>query len=788
LRSLLSYLLLKIFQDSKLLKTKIFTDDQISIGSSEGLSLNLPELSPWHLLIEKKENVFSILDLNSETGTFVNGIAITEESLLRSGDKIRVGPYELHFFVGAQQKKKAPLQPTHAGQVSSGQNLSQEHVPQAPQQTQNKATHAGQVPIDQAVAPSQASTPLPGQSELLHQQTLRPPEPAHAEQIHDAMSQSPQASKSVPQQATEPTHAEQTASQTSKPPTQDSKSVPQSPESQEPTYVGQVPIDQPHAPEPTHVTQSPQPNQVSQHNSFPPENLEFSDGYYKVPKPQRKGFWNTYAPTSKVKNLEDIIEPSIGNLIEVNVVWKERVLQTHTFSKAGDIYIGSDKNSQIKFPPMIQQEPYKLMSISTGAQVYLQGAVKGVLIQGQKKATQTTHPLNGNQTLVLRPYEMLKLDFGTELKIYIRLMNKPSKLPFSDLLNLRLSESLALLFAFFMTGLLFFFGTLYAPVFLAKDVDFIEKDIRVAQVVFEKRPEKRKVVKYKMTKKIKRAPIVKKTKKPKQRKRISLKAPVKKTVKKISSPKKGKQGKMSAVAPGKTKTKTKVKLGSARPGGSLKTGKAGSSAKTKASDPSKTGLLAAFGSGGQLAKLDKGASGPGGLTGLANEYTGFGGTKESYEGEGVGTKTKEMASGGKGESLVGASGIKTGGKGLGLVGSGTGGFGQRGRLSMEFSTEDIDVTGEIDREAIARVIRRNRSKFDRCYNQILNNTPSAQGKLKMEWRIAGNGRGTRARALSSGIDSGGLKRCVARVLESLIFPVPPRGQIPEVSFTFAFST
>ena len=452
--------------------------------------------------------------------------------------------------------------------------------------------------------------------------------------------------------------------------------------------------------------------------------------------------------------------------------------------------MGSDKNCHIKFPPMVQQEPYKLMSISAGAKVYLQGAVKGILLQGQKKETRVIHKLNGNQTVVLKPYEMLKLDFGAELKIYVRLMNKPSQLPFADLLNLRLSESLALLFAFLMTGLLFFFGTLYAPAFLSKDIDFIEKDIRVAQIVFKKRPEKRKVVKYELTEKTKRAPIVKKAKKPKpKKKRLSLKSTFKKKVKKLSTPKKGKQGKIAAAAPGKkTKAKPKVKVGSARPGGSLKTGKAGSSAKTKAPDPSKVGLLGAFGSGGQLAKLDKGSSGPGGLTGLANEYTGFGGTKESYEGEGVGTKTKELTSGGKGESLVGASGIRTGGKGLGLVGSGSGGLGQRGRLSMEFSTEDIDVTGEIDREAIARVIRRNRSKFDRCYNQSLNNAPSIQGRLKMEWRIAGNGKGTKARALSSGIDSNSLKRCVGRVLESLIFPVPPRGQIPEVSFTFNFST
>jgi len=674
----LSYLLLKIFQNSRLLKTKIFTEDQISIGKSEGLSLHLPELSPWHLLIEKKQNVFSILDLNSETGTFVNGIQITEESLLKSGDIIEAMSYEIHFFAGS---KKA------------GQNL------------------ADSAPIVPSAETAQSESTPPGQA---------PPPP-------------------------------------------------------ETTHAGKKPSP----PESTHPGKAPP-------SSGPEGNFYYSDGFYKVSKPEKKGFWKTYAPPSQIKSLEDIVTPSIGNLIEVNLVWRDRVLQTHTFSKGGDIYMGSDKKCQIKFPPMIQQEPYKLLSISSGAKVYLKGAVKGLLFQG--KDQKTTHKLNGNQTVALKPYEMLKLDFGEELKIYVRLMDKASKMPLVDLLNLRLSESLALLFAFLLTGLLFFYGTLYAPAFLAKDIGFIEKDIRMAQIVFEKKAKKTQFIKYDLTEKSKSSPIVTKIKprkvKPKQR--PSLKNSVTKRVKKISTPKKGRRGKTATVAPGR-KTKPKVRVGSVRPGGSLKTGKAGSSAKTKVPDPSKVGLLGAFGSGGRLGKLDKGASGPGGLTGLANQYTGFGGTKEAYEGEGVGAKTKDLISGGQGESLVGASGIKTGGKGLGLVGSGPGGLGQRGRLSMEFSTEEIDVVGEIDREAIARVIKRNRAKFDLCYQQSLNDEPSIQGKLLMKWRISSRGRGTGATALRSGIDSNSLKRCVGRVLNSLIFPVPTSGQIPEVTFPFSIA-
>ena len=451
--------------------------------------------------------------------------------------------------------------------------------------------------------------------------------------------------------------------------------------------------------------------------------------------------------------------------------------------------MGGDKNCQIQFPNMQNQPSYKLLSIASGAQIYLNGAVKGILFQGKNKSTRTSHQLNGNQTVTLKPYEMVRLDFNEDLKLYIRLMDKPPIPPLVGLLNLRVSEALALLFALLLTALLIFYGTLYAPSFLAEDTDFIEKDIRVAQVIFNKRPEKRKVIQYDLKdKNIKATPVTKKRTPKKPRKKptkLAVKAPVKKVTKKVNAPKKGKQGKIAAVARGKGKPTKRLKVGSARPGGSIKTGKPGSSAKTVAPDPTKVGIVGVFGSGGNLSNLDKGASGPGGLTGLADQYTGAAGTEDSYEGKGLGTRTKELSSG-RGNSIQGISGIKTSGKGLGVAGTGTGGLGERGRMSINFSSEDIDVTGSIDRDAILRVIRRNQNKFQRCYQLSLNEKASLQGNLTMKWMIAANGKGRNARSVESEMDSRTLRNCVGGVLERLIFPEPPSGQIPDVRFTFRF--
>ena len=662
------------------MKTKIFTDDQVSIGSSEGLSLYLPEIAPWHLLIEKKHDVFSVLDLNSEMGTIVNGHKITEETLLESGSIIKIGPYEIQFFIGppVSAKTSQPAPP----------------------------------PLKEPAKPS-------------------PPPPL----------------KEEPAEAKTPLKAEPVEAKSS------------------------APLKPP----------SPPPE-------LPPQPVETVDLQKPLDKPLKKGFWNTYAPPSKIKNLDDFITPSIGNLIEVNLAWKERILKTYHFSKSQDVHIGSDKKCEIYFPNMLNNPSYKLLTISGGAKIYISGSVKGVLFQGKK--TRTSHALNNNQSLVLKPYEMVKLNFNSFLTVYVRLTNKPARPAMVGLLNLRLSESLALLFAFLLTGLLFFYGTLYAPAFLTKDIDFIEKDVRVAQVVFEKLPPKKtetkKVVKYDLNKPAKKTSRVSRLRKDikKLTKRPAIKT-TKKTPKKTAAPKTGKPGKIRAVAPGKKKN-TKVKVGSARPGGSLKTGKQGSSAKTAAPDPTKVGLLGVFGGGGKLTQLDKGASGPGGLTGLATEYTGYGGTDEAYEGEGIGTKTKDLSSGGKGSSIIGISGIKTTGKGLGYAGTGTGSLGERGRLSMEFSTEDIDVSGEIDKEGILRVLTSNRSKFDRCYQVALNADSSIQGKLAMKWRISSSGRGRNALALT-GIKNNRLRNCVANVLDSLNFPPPPSGQIPEVRFSFNFT-
>ena len=856
-----SFVSLKIFKDSRLLKIKIFTEDQISIGAGEGLTLQLEGIAPWHLLIEKKNNMFSALDLGSQTGAFLNGHLIREETPLPSGAFLKIGPYDIQFFIGppvqspahAKPQPQAPSAPSPSSSVPSAPHVKSPavvpSVPPAPSGPSSAQPVVSPVEEPAGAVPQMPSAPHvkspavvpsvpPAPSGPSSAQPVVPPveEPAGAvPQMPSAPHvKSPAVVPSVPPAPSGPSSAQPVVPPVEEPagavpqmpsaphvkspapapsavpaPSDPSSSQPVVPPVEEPAGVAPQMPSAPHvkspAPAPSDSTSEPpsvpfveepsglipqalfaeEPASAPAEGPAPPEPIS------RPVKPKGKGFWNTYAPAGAIKNLDDYLQPSVGNLIEVIVCWKERILSAFHFSDKGNIFIGADKNCQIKIPNMLSKTPYRLMSISSGAKIYFKQGVKGFLFKGKDKRTRTSHEIQGDHAVSLKPYEMLRMDFGSALKLYVRLMDKPAKAPFAGLLNLKVPEALALLLAFLMTGVLIFYGTLYAPVFLADDVKFVEENVRVAQVVFQPQKKPAKVVEYDLGDKTKKAdlsrkkpikkkkrPVVKSIKRPKPKKRVVKKPP--------STPRKGKEGAMAAQAPGKNPRKKKVTVGSVRPGGSLKTGKKGSSAKTVAPDPTKVGLLGAFGGGGKLAKLDKGASGSGGLLGLAEQSTGFAGTEEAYEGKGIGTKTKELGSGGKGQSLVGISGIKTKGKGLGRAGSGTGGLGKRGRMNIEFGTDDIDVAGEIDREAILRVLKRNQPKFQRCYQLSLNEKPGAQGNLGMQWLIAANGRGRGARAFKDPIGARSLRNCVAGILNGLNFPAPPAGQTPKVTFTFRF--
>jgi len=76
---------------------RISMSDQLRLGSEADNDLTLPDkkVSLHHAIIQRRGLVYKITDLNSDSGTHVNGKRITEPTLLRNGDVVLIGDTRL---------------------------------------------------------------------------------------------------------------------------------------------------------------------------------------------------------------------------------------------------------------------------------------------------------------------------------------------------------------------------------------------------------------------------------------------------------------------------------------------------------------------------------------------------------------------------------------------------------------------------------------------------------------------------------------------------------------------
>lgn len=97
------------------LGTHDLDEDKLIVGRSDDCEITIDNLaiSRHHLIIEKVDGVYTVNDLDSNNGTFVNGRRITEPVPLNFGDEIGVGKHVLIF--DSHSKKPQPTQPHSAG-------------------------------------------------------------------------------------------------------------------------------------------------------------------------------------------------------------------------------------------------------------------------------------------------------------------------------------------------------------------------------------------------------------------------------------------------------------------------------------------------------------------------------------------------------------------------------------------------------------------------------------------------------------------------------------------------
>jgi len=191
--------------------------------------------------------------------------------------------------------------------------------------------------------------------------------------------------------------------------------------------------------------------------------------------------------------------------------------------------------------------------------------------------------------------------------------------------------------------------------------------------------------------------------------------------------------------------------------------------------------------GNILAAVDKLGSGPGSKNAKNNyKLSGLIG-KAPIANAGLGTFG--LGGGGRGGAgMLGAEILRgKGGAGIGAMGAGGVGRGAVGGTVTRASAHSVSVQGNIDREAVAKVVNAHLQEVRACYERALLREPALAGKVVLEWTISQGGKVTSTKTKSSTLKSSAVEACILESLKSWQFP-PARGGIVIVSYPFLFNS
>ncbi len=511
-----------------------------------------------------------------------------------------------------------------------------------------------------------------------------------------------------------------------------------------------------------------------------------SRGQQLVKSKSKKGR-KTFAPESEIKDLRDYIKPGKGQLVEVIVTWRERIVNTYHFEPVGLKKIG--RNLDIQMPDGSTAANWTLLDFTNGFLVRLNSDMKAEVQTSSenKKITESAYKLQQNETVFIT--------LANSMTLIVRFAPKPPAMIFESPTILSSSELTAILGAFIIGALI----SLIVSVMTPKNAQKEEEIERVAQVIFNKPP----VVIAKIPPPVtpeQKPPVVEPTKPqvkpPVQPKKIT-ESDKQKNAQAKGDPTKLDQkaekaqsaGRANEVKPKDPKLKTKM-FTSTKQGGAVKTGnQSAANAKSKEPDLTNQGLLSAFGTGGARSKLDKAYSGSGEALGVGEKATGASGFNESRNGDDVGSKFKDTGAGGKGTASQGIAGIGTKGRGTGMTEYGNGvGFGSKDQVAVQPGGAEEEFVGSIDREAVRRVVKSAISAFKACYDREYRRDTKLEGKVVISWEIHEKGIARNAKVLKdkSTLGNTTVEECVRARMLTLRFPEPPAGTIAEVTYPFLF--
>ncbi len=524
-----------------------------------------------------------------------------------------------------------------------------------------------------------------------------------------------------------------------------------------------------------------------------------SKGFQREASKKRK---YSFAPGNEIKDLKSYLSPTRGNLVEVNVAWNERIIQTYHFKAKGVVRTNSSQDSGLFIPT--HAVPLNWPLIDMGAQLkVLLPAGSEIEIINAKASTKEDVLIGTGKAIRMAQGVQVRVDQNellwvrlpdNNLTLYVRHVESTPIVPFAPLL-LSSSEFGSLLIAMIISGMLaFYVATMTSKLQPPEE----EKATYTAQVLFNE-------TKVKVEKIIPPTPppvveIEKKNPPPPEPPKVVKMAEEKKDATnkgQLNVKNKGQQNqvvkKAVEVAPNPKNVNRPKKFTSTKQGGAVKIGQAaGANMQSSSKDVNKMGLFSAFGSGGVRSKLDQASQGAGDILGNANKATGSTGMGENREGDDLGSKFKDTGKGGKGTATEGIAGIGTKGRAGGQSEYGnTEGFGDKTSVAIQAGGTEEAFQGSIDKEAVRRRIKHNLNLIRGCYNSELNRLDksgrrSLEGKVVLKWDIVENGVARNVRVSNSTLGNRAIERCIADRLATIVFPDPPDGTTAEVSYPFVF--
>jgi hypothetical protein len=184
------------------------------------------------------------------------------------------------------------------------------------------------------------------------------------------------------------------------------------------------------------------------------------------------------------------------------------------------------------------------------------------------------------------------------------------------------------------------------------------------------------------------------------------------------------------------------------------------------------------------------AGGAGGGSGSASKTYGLGGVGAGQSlglaGSGSAVNNFGSGAGGDGSGQGGTGGLGGVGLGKGFGTKGEGGDG-RGRANVVVPPGDPVVSGGLTSQEVSAVIRANLNQIRHCYEQLLQRSPSASGKIKVRFTIDPSGRVSSTGIESSTISDSVMTGCVTGKVVRWKFPEPRGGQAVTVTYPFVFN-